>query len=128
MYFGQRISTYNGYGLDIVADNLNEAVNRKWKLLLTPLSKVTDEHAIEVSDFWDNIFLRSSWATLEEKAHFGKYIVISGKYNERWELREYLRITGHAIPLFFGINHPCNGKTAIELGIAIDKTTMKTGL
>lgn len=35
---------------------------------------------------------------------------------------QYLIFKGYAVPLWFGVNHWANGKTAIELGIAIDKT------
>lgn len=37
-------------------------------------------------------------------------------YYQQWYFKN-----GFAVPLFFGMNHPCNGKTAIECGIAIVK-------
>jgi hypothetical protein len=40
-----------------------------------------------------------------------------------YEPRELLIKKGYAVPLFFGSNHWANGKNAIELNIAIDKTT-----
>lgn len=34
---------------------------------------------------------------------------------------EFLKLKSYALPLFFGVGHWANGKTAIELGIAIEK-------
>lgn len=45
-------------------------------------------------------------------------------HNLLWEAFQYLIKYGYAVPLYFGPDHPCNGKTAIELGIAIDVTLM----
>jgi hypothetical protein len=123
MYFGQRISTYNGYGLDIVADNLNEAVNRKWKLLLTPLSEITDEHAIEVAKIHKHDVIKKHYSDDDLR----NYLIMQGKriaikmYEEDYRVYLYLVQQGYAVPLFISLNHPCNGKDAIELGIAIEK-------
>lgn len=40
-------------------------------------------------------------------------------------VRQYYINEGIAVPLFIEVGHPDNGRTAIELGIAIDKTTVK---
>lgn len=37
---------------------------------------------------------------------------------------DFLAQQGYDVPMFFGIDHPDNGKTLTELGIAIDKTTI----
>jgi hypothetical protein len=123
MYYRQRISTYNGYGLDIVADNLNEAVNRKWKLLLTPLSEITDEHAIEVAKIHKHDVIKKHYSDDDLR----NYLIMQGKriaikmYEEDYRVYLYLVQQGYAVPLFISLNHPCNGKDAIELGIAIEK-------
>lgn len=40
-------------------------------------------------------------------------------------VHQYLTQQGYAVPLFIAPGHPDNGKTAIELGLAIDSTTLK---
>lgn len=99
------------------------------KLLLTPLSKITDEHAIELSvccfpDGNDYDYLHG--------AATGKAIVTTIKSGRQtntfypmarmYDCFQYLMQQGYAVPLFFGLNHWANGKTAIELGIAIEAT------
>jgi hypothetical protein len=37
---------------------------------------------------------------------------------------QYLIQQGYAVPLFYGVGHPMNGKTAIELGLALDATAI----
>ena len=32
---------------------------------------------------------------------------------------QYLTMKGYAVPLFFGVGHPANGKDAVELGLAV---------
>lgn len=81
------------------------------KLLLKPLSAITDEDAIEVAKLDLNI----------PTAETGKFIVdrinrLGGGDNYTIQ---YLISKGYAVPLFFGVNHWANGKTAIELGIAL---------
>lgn len=137
MYWGAEISIntslvkkriINGAGFNAIGELLiitndgNFGITH-WgiKLLLTPLSKVTDEDAIAISDIWDNFFLHPDRCKVEERIHFGKHIVSSGKYLHKWEALEYLKMHHYLIPLFFGVNHWANSKTAIELGIAIEK-------
>lgn len=64
-----------------------------FKLLLTPLSKITDEHAIEVRD------------------------ILCSKNNGELLTSQYLQDQGYALPHFL-----LNGQTPIEAGIALDKT------
>lgn len=92
-----------------------------FKLLLTPLSKISDEDAIEVAKFHygrDTTWRRET--LIEDGKRFVKDI--------SWltasvaiEVFQYLISKGYAVPLFFGVGHWANGKTAIELGIAIEK-------
>lgn len=94
-------------------------------LLLTPLSSITDEHAIEVAKMFGY-----KGKNNEHLINVGEGI-INGLRNNRTvenfqvmtELYQYLISKGYAVPLWFGIGHWANGKTAIYLGIAIDKTT-----
>lgn len=111
-------------------------------MLLTPLSSITDEHAIEVAKMrgiekpkikrtinlikiiGHNATLSISY--LEMEIH-----LMANTYNctntmDVVNIREYLKSKGYDVPMWFGIDHHANGKTAIELGVAIDKT--KTNL
>lgn len=97
------------------------------KLLLTPLDKISDEHAIEVAKITGSRFLTDhdlkicgesivkgrTWEFVDENI-WGYFPII-----------QQLILWGYAVPLFFGLNHWANGKTAIQLEIAIDKTTLK---
>jgi hypothetical protein len=65
--------------------------NMKWELLLCQLSTITNNHAIEV-----------------------------GKMSVNSDTRDYLISKLYAVPLWFGVNHWANGKTAFELGIAAE--------
>ena len=98
------------------------------KLVLTPLFAITDEHAIEVTKCCG--FNNISWSD-KRKRSIGKEIVyaISDNVSISYEVYafeityvfQYLIQQGYAVPLFFGISHWANGKTAIELGIAESK-------
>lgn len=106
----------------------------KPKILLLPLSGIRDEHAIQIADILNlrqdfgksplqNEFDRKKWARglmtmVKEYDHFmGESLRLVNAF-------QYLIQEGYAVPLFFGVNHWANGKTAIELGLAIDKTTL----
>lgn len=115
-----------------------------YKLLLTPLSKITDEHAIEVakvisaSDFkWgisrvDNMinitnkFFRLYMDTdkcelmLHGRVQFSEFEYSEYKYPKAFDfiyIIDHLRSLGYALPY--------KGQSLFELGIAIDKTTLK---
>lgn len=88
------------------------------KLLLTPLEKISDEDAIQVakintsnSDYW----------TVED----GRDTVINDIAFVNYEIYQFLISRSYAVPIWLGIDHPANGKDAITLGIAIDKTINK---
>lgn len=92
-------------------------VYRFGKLLLTPLSEITDEDAIEVGDLL---------GFTTHKNEMGKWFVRDGFVHRtdahpmRYiNIHQFLISRGYSVPLFFGIDHWANGLTAIELGIAI---------
>jgi hypothetical protein len=81
------------------------------KLLLTPLDWISEAHSMQVVLIMDGCF--KYWGS--ELAARGKYLL---KNDLSWETRDYLASQGYAVPLFFGVDHPLNGKTAIELQLA----------
>lgn len=98
------------------------------KLLLTPLDKISDEDAemtarvlkIKSDEYlaksgedWNRIKVVKRW--IETGRYMGEEFLDIFAY-------QYLISKGYAVPLWFGVEHWANGKTAIELGIAIDKT------
>lgn len=104
------------------------------KLLLTPLSSITDDDAIEVAKIHLPIFYNDEFEFETRREVKDKLFVIvfrkGGVFYEKIPIQlyscsplvfQYLVSKSYAVPLFFGINHCANGKTAIELGIAIDK-------
>ena len=104
-------------------ENIINYVIEDLKLLLTPLSAITDEQLNDIAKIYGGL-----WAKLDDN-----FLQIINKDNEvvryfllnqelPFMLSQYLIQQYYAVPLFFGINHWANGKTAIELGIATDKT------
>lgn len=110
MYLGQKctdwvnIVTYNAWLLHMCRFDL--------KLLLTPLELISDEDAIEVAKM-----CMLPDATKFHTPEYGRTFL--DDFN--WETYQYLISKGYAVPLFFVPSHWANGKTAIELGIAIKK-------
>jgi hypothetical protein len=118
-----------------------------FKLLLTPLSAISDEDAIEVVKLCgmpknaevlkvvvggrgNFVEVEYKWknkvAELNLEDGYSYSAIAAGlKYDNKWQVREYLIQKGYAVPLFIEPNHPLNGKTAIEIGLAIDSTTTK---
>jgi len=81
----------------------------KVKLLLAPLSKITDEHAM------------ACWEVENYMCSEHDIPYVSNLFKEMsGNLFQYLIQQGYSVPLFFGLNHWANGKTPIELGIAIE--------
>ena len=131
-----------------------------YKLLLTPLSAISDEDAIQVAKIagyneqivskdrdFNCVTNEVDVQEIERKKDCIKmsfnHICFEGFLTIRWdgsafftdeenENKEYVSATnfihqfliqrGYAVPLFIDVDHPDNGKTAIELGIAISKT------
>jgi len=120
----------------------------KIELLLTPISQITDEHAIEIAEILDV----GGDCVERHKDHIAVYDRYNDNANDINTLRlhfignyellhideegrgyefdltrcsfvhQYLISKGYDVPLFFGNNHWASCKTAIELGIAIDKS------
>ena len=90
------------------------------RLLLTPLASITDEDASEIKNL-----LRASYKFLyiEEYTTQGIANHLLGKKMYMYSnCFQFLVLKGYATPLFFSPGHWANNKTAIELGIAINKT------
>ena len=86
--------------IDKIAVSLFEA--EVLKLSLTPLSKITDEHAEIIGEILG-------------------YKITSTRLDFTTAIYQQLILWQYAVPLYFGINHPCNGLNAIELNLAIEK-------
>lgn len=110
------------------------------KLLLTPLYRISDEDAIEVAKIMEDGVPYKSYSverTAKDNtavwfAHWCVRIYHDGRIKGSQALQyidsrpfQYLISKGYAVPLFFAPNHWANGKTAIELGIAIDNLQTK---
>lgn len=111
-------------------------------LALTPLSDITDEHAIEVAKIRGGLFnydeseLNNESAIAYYRENMIEYGVKTVNFltetnllhaiNNSIFIYQYLISKGYDVPLWHGLNHPLNGKTAIDIGIAIDKTTSNT--
>lgn len=92
------------------------------KLLLTPISKITDEHAIELCFLNGDPYAKQR----TNKKQLIEYIKNNIDYivNQNSKVFQYLIQQGYTVPLFISLNHPCNGKDAIELAIAIDRNML----
>ncbi len=129
MYWGCNIAIENGIGgnttiepmrkVNIPHDSdyaisINGIVHPLPKLSLSPLSSITDEHAIGIASMMPDGFTKDA-------ASGRNWISFMGFTNLNYTNYQYLVQQGYAVPLFFGLNHWANGKTAIELGVAIEK-------
>lgn len=106
-----------------------------FKLLLTPLSKIADEDAVHVAKMIGASYRNDNddvnWNAYFTKKSFVNYLISNLKNDEDMYyakgiiyVYQYLISRSYDVQLWLGIDHPANGKTAIELGIAIDKTTI----
>jgi len=145
MYWGGKVSTIDGDGKMLTLypkcitvklnkitfgqelhglDDGNGGLHRSYphyggscKLYLTSLSKITDEHALDVAKING---IRTENPLLVGKS-ISYWLKIQGENRDcTIEIFQYLIQKGYAVPLFFGINHWANAKTPIELGIAIE--------
>ena len=102
--------------LDYDSENID-----KYKLLLTRLKDISDEHDFEIATI---VYGKGDWAIgvgkeVVKKLYDNKTLFSAAP---KWFfVHQYLIQKSYAVPLFFGVEHLANGKTAIELGIAIDK-------
>lgn len=99
----------------IIQDILEDAwlgENNRELLLLTPLELISDED-------YKNLVIICGF--LDAVQYITDRDFLTGDQLQNWEVMEYLKQRGYATPLFFGVNHWANSKTAIELGIAIKR-------
>lgn len=149
MYLGCKVQdNYNDKIGKLIGIDLKKGLevehNIEWSLMqfecklhLTPLASITDEHCIEIAKF-----VHTTNIEINELIQIGMdYInynflnitlnsIRSNKLNEFHMQQDimifqYLISKEYAVPLWFGVNHWANGLTAIELGIAVDKTNFK---
>lgn len=124
-------------------------------LEITPLFRITDEHAIALAELINNESFVSgeTFKIIKEQEKISVYSsevlhASTPNYGYRYETRIYtedcfvvnkkphsqtiempysayqqLLKWGYSVPLWFGLDHWANGKTAIELGIAIEAPT-----
>ena len=85
------------------------------KLILKPLSHLSDEHLNEMTFIYDRVIVNKT-----DQNPFNSDLKkgIENLVKTSYQLFQQLLNWGYAVPLFFSKNHPCNGKNAIELGIA----------
>lgn len=108
-------------GIGLKPHNSRHRFFKEVQIILIPLSSISDEHAIEVARMWHGTLPKDETALSE----YGKSIVGIWEDSLPAAIHQYLIQQGYAVPLFFGLNHWASGKTAIELEIAIDKTTIQ---
>jgi len=116
-----------------------------FKLLLTPLTEVTEEDAVEIMKQEHPNVIPSLEILKFDRSNTGR-VVINFRYKHpdkrmnlpdgysysSWatnfnnnmgvDIFQYLNSRGYDVPLFFSPNHPNNGKTAHECGIAVYNT------
>lgn len=130
MYFGANNEIINPetelrYRVTLYQLSSLRGFEHEYKLLLSDLASISDQDALELC------------CNLKHKRIIENPVVkhleggvsisnISGGvsffwHDLKWYEREFLIMKGYAVPLFFSPDHPYNGKTAIELGIALDK-------
>lgn len=109
------------------------------KLILTPLKKISDEDCKVLVQLKSSLYLYPE--IFDMSGSRGKTFGFNFEFQyassarrrrnyQYWNNMElpqiqYLKRRGYDLPEFFEINHPGNGKTLIELGIAIDNTTIE---
>lgn len=112
-----------------IYDDTKYCVELGAKLLLKNIASISDEDAVEVAkfcftgvvnyfqlaqigrDYIDYIFLEKG-LTSRRSEDIGQFDVK--------QIYQYLISKGYDVPLYFSPNHWANGKTAIELGLAIE--------
>lgn len=104
----------------------NEEYFEDAALILTHFSRISAEDAIEVALTFGN-WQHSDFEGMAEEDK-NKRLVREGR---RMVARpstcspfvfQHLINRGYALPLWIAPNHPCNGLTAIEMGLAIDSS------
>lgn len=136
-------------GLHVLIDNNEGVPIDEAKLLLKPLSAITDEDLHSLCRIFglesDSIKryaggLISAWKCTKygsphnpdgamvtiysEGIEWNNGLEIDGVevHLNRCDAIDYLRQNGYAVKEFVALDHPCNGMTPIQMGIAIDST------
>lgn len=94
-------------------------------LRLTPLSAISDEDAIEVAKIFYGI--DTHWKReilITDGRRFANQLNMVSTVSDAIFIYQYLIQKGYAVPLFIEVGHPDNGKDAIQLGLALDKTKL----
>ena len=154
MYMGCQIKPYQSeFTLSALLEkddefSVKDAVQKGFKLALTTIEKMSDEHCIEVCNaacpelYGD--FRYKKWEVIDRCDNDGTYIKVARNGTDEyftihhitgevciWDSRffsgcpMYSQVYfkhGIAVPLFFSPMHWANRKTAIELDIAVEKT------
>ncbi|MEO6305107.1 MAG: hypothetical protein ABIP51_18255 [Bacteroidia bacterium] len=115
MYWGCKLDAgltakVDSYWLQKIESNQTDTV-----LELIPLSEISDEHVMQIAVATDNFYDKFNLKEFKEKA------IINGNTQIKVEVITQLRIWGYDTKQYFGFLHWANGKTAIELEIAIKK-------
>ena len=138
MYWGCPVEfsrMITGGGFKRVVENINlnygigQLMQRGPKLLLTPLDKISDEDATEV----EIIYFGEGQRQMDKQYIAKKTIerLYSYDYSNQHKrpiehlekaiyVHQFLISKRYSVPLFFGSTHWANGKTALELNIAIE--------
>lgn len=93
------------------------------KLILKPLSAISDADAIDIAKMYGGVrcHIDDGFIQVIDKDNYvPKYLLFSVDFPNQFS--QFLIQRGYAVPLFIEPGHPDNGKTAIELGLAIAKT------
>lgn len=121
-----------------------------WRLSLRLLSSLTDEEILELCKFVEpeefGDYRYKSWKIERKKDNLTHYACVTMEGNSfeykidlidgdinlynggdqqmcvKTHYKQWYFQNGFAVPLFFGLGHWADGKNAIELNIAIDKT------
>lgn len=136
MYIGCDCEATDGNDKDVYrVDSDIIGLHQQWsggvRLRLRTIDQITDAEAIEVAKIigWNeedagkfpippdsdiSIMGRTFCERLSD-------LKLDRKISHVLYVHQYLISIGIAVPLWFGIDHPLNGKTAIEAGIAIQQ-------
>lgn len=133
MYYGQRVLKFSktAPATQVMDYYMMGRLTDDCVLALTPLEDISDEDAIEAGKIMGATDEDIESVRIEVG---GIKILFEPFYNIDYKIADndvkpilvffayqYLIQQGYDVPLFFGVNHWANGKTAIELSIAISK-------
>ena len=121
LYWGQKIlmRDLNSDRLQKVDAFIFMSYYEDMKLALIPIGKISEDHAKISLQLVGLSFKADEFETCSQRLYYE--LNTRPQYFTK-ELFQQLIIWGYAVPLYFDLGHPANGKTAIALDIAIDKT------